>query len=91
MVVVVDVYVRMRGEGKVDGKHAYKFEGSLIALRSDSLQIYTGGVCVFKWGKPRERIERKDTPPPGAFWLSGESVVWLNKSNEKREKEEGKT
>ena len=38
------VYIRITGEEKVDGKHAYKFEGSLIALRSDSLQIYTGGV-----------------------------------------------
>ena len=35
-------------EGKVDGKHAYKFEGSLIALRSDSLQIYMRGVYTFK-------------------------------------------
>ena len=50
MVVVVDVYVRMMGEGKVDGKHAYKFEGSLIALRSDSLQIYMRGVYTFKGG-----------------------------------------
>ena len=38
------LYIRMTGEEKVDGKHAYEFEGSLIALRSDSLQIYTGGV-----------------------------------------------
>ena len=30
-------HVRMMEEGKVDGNHAYKFEGSLIALRSDSL------------------------------------------------------
>ena len=29
------------GGGEVDGEHAYKFEGSLIALRSDSLSIYT--------------------------------------------------
>jgi hypothetical protein len=35
--------MRMMEEEKVDGNHAYKFEGSLIALRSDSLQIYTGG------------------------------------------------
>jgi hypothetical protein len=32
---------RMVEEGKVIESHAYKFEGSLIALRSDSLQIYT--------------------------------------------------
>jgi hypothetical protein len=37
-------------EGEVDGEHAHKFEGSLIALRSDSLQIYTGGVKAFKGG-----------------------------------------
>ena len=49
--VVVDVYIRMMGEGKVDGEHANKFEGGLIALRSDSLQIYTGGVYVFKGGE----------------------------------------
>ena len=41
VMVVVDVYIRMMGEGKVDGEHANKFEGGLIALRSDSLQIYT--------------------------------------------------
>ena len=41
----------MMGEGKVDGEHAHKFEGSLIALRSDSHQIYTGGVDVFKGGE----------------------------------------
>ena len=35
-------------------------------------------VCVFKWGKPRERIERKD------HLASAESV--RNKSLEKREK-----
>jgi len=27
----------MMEEEKLDGNHAYKFEGSLIALRSDSL------------------------------------------------------
>ena len=51
VMVVVDVYIRMMGEGKVDGEHANKFEGGLIALRSDSLQIYTGGVYVFKGGE----------------------------------------
>jgi hypothetical protein len=30
-------HMRMMEEEKVDGNHAYKFEGSLIALRSDSL------------------------------------------------------
>jgi hypothetical protein len=29
--------MRMMEEEKVDGNHAYKFEGSLIALRSDPL------------------------------------------------------
>ena len=43
VMVVVDVCARMMGEGKVDGEHAHKFDGSLIALRSDSHQIYTGG------------------------------------------------
>ena len=51
VMVVVDVHTRMMGEGKVDGEHANKFEGGLIALRSDSLQIYTGGVYVFKGGE----------------------------------------
>jgi hypothetical protein len=30
-------YTWIMKEGKVDGNHACKFEGSLIALRSDSL------------------------------------------------------
>jgi hypothetical protein len=34
-------YTRMVEDGKVIESHAYKFEGGLIALRSDSLQIYT--------------------------------------------------
>ena len=50
VMVVVDVCISMMGEEKVDVKHAYKFEGSLIALRSDSLQIYMRGVYTFKGG-----------------------------------------
>ena len=37
-------------EGKIMVGHAYKFEGSLIALRSDSLQIYTATRALHKGG-----------------------------------------
>ena len=49
-------------------------------------------LCVYlSGGSHGKESKEKTPPPPGAFWLSVESVVWLNKSNEKREKEEGKT
>ena len=41
--VVVWWSIYVSGGGKFDGEYPYKFEGSLIAMRSDSLQFYTGG------------------------------------------------
>jgi hypothetical protein len=45
-----DEYTRMVEEGKVIERHAHEFEGSLIALRSDSLQIYTRKYIIYNGG-----------------------------------------
>jgi hypothetical protein len=51
VVVVGYMYVGTVGRGKVVGGEAYKFKGSRIALRSDSLYIYTGvGVIYIEGG-----------------------------------------
>ena len=58
----------------------------VLRLIDKYICAYKVCLCVYLSGGSHGKESKEKHPPPGAFWLSGESVVWLNKSLEKRGK-----